>query len=291
MTDSITVTGVVGSDPRVHVTTQGLAITSFRLASTRRYFDRAKGTWEDGETNWYTVSGFRQLAQNTAASVRKGDRVVVQGRLRLRAWESGEKSGTAIEIEADSIGHDLAWGTTTLTKVRRESATRGRHAGRRRLRGRGMAGVEASSERRRCRSTERAAPGARRGRSQTSSDAVRRSTTRSSRSPGDGERRPDRPDERGRHRLDSARAVATAGTRGTMARRLDITAVLALAGAALVVGVTGCTRRTRRRRPRPTPSERRPTGARRHGAGHGARGADVEPRPLGVREPPVLRLP
>ena len=122
MTDSITVTGVVGSDPRVHVTTQGLAITSFRLASTRRYFDRAKGTWEDGETNWYTVSGFRQLAHNTTASVRRGDRVVVQGRLRLRAWESGEKSGTAIEIEADSIGHDLAWGTTTLTKVRRESA-------------------------------------------------------------------------------------------------------------------------------------------------------------------------
>ena len=121
MTDTITVTGVVGSDPRVHVTTQGLAITSFRLASTRRYFDRAKGTWEDGETNWYTVSGFRQLAHTAAASVHKGDRVVVHGRLRLRAWESGEKSGTAVEIEADSIGHDLAWGITALTKVRRES--------------------------------------------------------------------------------------------------------------------------------------------------------------------------
>ena len=127
MTDSITVAGVVGTDPRLHVTTQGLAITSFRLASTRRYFDRAKGTWEDGETNWYTVSGFRQLAHNTAASVTKGERVVVHGRLRLRAWESGEKSGTAIEIEADSIGHDLAWGTTTLTKVRvgREPASDG----------------------------------------------------------------------------------------------------------------------------------------------------------------------
>ena len=125
MTDSITVTGVVGSDPRLHVTTQGLAITSFRLASTRRYFDRAKGTWEDGDTNWYTISGFRQLAHNTVVSVRKGERVVVHGRLRLRAWESGEKSGTAIEIEADSIGHDLAWGTTNLTKVRiaRETAS------------------------------------------------------------------------------------------------------------------------------------------------------------------------
>ena len=125
MTSTITVTGVVGSDPRLHVTTQGLAIASFRLASTRRYFDRAKGTWEDGETNWYTVSGFRQLASNAMASVHKGDRVVVQGRLRVRAWENGEKSGLAVEIEADSIGHDLAWGTTVLTKVRREGAGEG----------------------------------------------------------------------------------------------------------------------------------------------------------------------
>jgi single-strand DNA-binding protein len=121
MSDTITVTGAVGNDPRLHVTSQGLAITSFRLASTRRYFDRAKGAWEDGETNWYTVSGFRQLANNAATSIRKGDRVVVHGRLRLRAWDNGEKSGTAIEIEAEAIGHDLSWGTTVLTKVRRES--------------------------------------------------------------------------------------------------------------------------------------------------------------------------
>ena len=128
MTDSITVTGVVGTDPNLHVTTQGLAITSFRLASTRRYFDRAKGSWEDGETNWYTISTFRQLAQNTVASIRKGERVVVHGRLRLRAWENGEKSGMAVEIEADTIGHDLTWGTTVLTKVRlaRESSDVGR---------------------------------------------------------------------------------------------------------------------------------------------------------------------
>ena len=123
MTDTITVTGVVGSDPRVHVTSQGLTITSFRLASTRRYFDRTKGAWEDGETNWYTVSGFRQLAHNAATSVHRGDRVVVHGRLRLRAWENGEKSGTAIEIEADSIGHDLAWGTTVLTSRAGPSAS------------------------------------------------------------------------------------------------------------------------------------------------------------------------
>src|SRR5690606_17252445 len=88
------------------------------LASTRRYFDRAKGSWEDGETNWYTVSTFRQLAHNTAVSISKGERVVVHGRLRLRAWDNGETSGMAVEIEADAIGHDLTWGTTAFTKVR-----------------------------------------------------------------------------------------------------------------------------------------------------------------------------
>jgi single-strand DNA-binding protein len=123
MTDNITVIGVVGGDPRVHVTNQGLPITSFRLASTRRFFDRAKGTWENGDTNWYTVSTFRQLAKNAAVSIRRGDRVVVHGRLRLRAWESGEKNGTAIEIDADSLGHDLSWGTTSLTRNHAAAST------------------------------------------------------------------------------------------------------------------------------------------------------------------------
>lgn len=128
MTDNITVIGAVGSDPRVHTTSQGLTITSFRLASTRRIFDRVKGAWEDGDTNWYTVSTFRQLAKNAAVSVRRGDRVVVHGRLRLRAWESGEKSGTAIEIDAESVGHDLTWGTTSLTKTRASGSSAGADA-------------------------------------------------------------------------------------------------------------------------------------------------------------------
>lgn len=118
MTDIITVTGVVGTDPKHHVTSGGLAITSFRLASTRRVFDREKGAWEDGETNWYTVSTFRQLALNASLSIRKGERLIIRGRLRLRAWETGERSGTAVEIEADSIGHDLAWCVSTYSKVR-----------------------------------------------------------------------------------------------------------------------------------------------------------------------------
>lgn len=115
--DAITITGVVGSDPSQYVTSKGLEITSFRLASTHRFFDRAKGAWESGETNWYTVSAFRQLAANTLNSVRKGEHVVVHGRLRVRKWEAGEKNGIAVEIDADAIGHDLMWGTSEYRKV------------------------------------------------------------------------------------------------------------------------------------------------------------------------------
>ncbi|MFC9919206.1 single-stranded DNA-binding protein [Agromyces binzhouensis] len=117
MSDLVTITGVIGSDPRHTVTATGLPITNFRLASTRRFFDRATGAWTDGETNWYTVSSFRQLALNTARSLRKGERVVVHGRLRIRAWETGERSGTAIEIDADAIGHDLSWGVAVYSKT------------------------------------------------------------------------------------------------------------------------------------------------------------------------------
>ncbi|UOE45316.1 single-stranded DNA-binding protein [Agromyces larvae] len=122
MTDQITITGIVGSDPRPYQTNQGLAITSFRLASTRRYFDRVQGAWVDADTNWYTVSSFRNLALNTALSIRKGEHVIVHGRLKQRAWEAGERSGTAVEIEADAIGHDLAWGVTRVRKVAPEAA-------------------------------------------------------------------------------------------------------------------------------------------------------------------------
>lgn len=117
MTDTITLTGVVATTPRSLRTAEGLAITSFRLASAQRRRDRTTGTWSDGETNWYTVTCFRSLAENAARSVGKGERVVVSGRLRVRPWESGEKSGTSVEVDADAVGHDLAWGCSTFTRV------------------------------------------------------------------------------------------------------------------------------------------------------------------------------
>jgi single-strand DNA-binding protein len=117
MTDTITLRGTVGTPPRHLLTSSGLSITSFRLASTQRRFDRQQNKWVDAETNWYTVSTFRQLAENTVRSVRVGDYVVVTGRLRLREWTNADKSGLNVDIEADSVGHDLAWGTSTWVRT------------------------------------------------------------------------------------------------------------------------------------------------------------------------------
>jgi len=116
MTDTITLTGFVATVPNHLVTGEGLPITSFRLASTQRRFDRSRNLWVDSGTNWYTVTSFRQLALNANSSVRKGERVIVTGRLRIRDWAAGDKVGTSIEIDADSIGHDLTWGTASFTR-------------------------------------------------------------------------------------------------------------------------------------------------------------------------------
>jgi single-strand DNA-binding protein len=116
MSDTITLTGIVGTEPRAVTTNEGLAITSFRLASTQRRFDKSKEKWIDGETNWYTITSFRQLATNSAVSVKKGERILVTGRLRIREWENSSKSGTNIEIEADALGHDLSWGTAAFSR-------------------------------------------------------------------------------------------------------------------------------------------------------------------------------
>lgn len=117
MSDQVTVAGLVATTPRHLVTQDGLPITSFRLASSHRKFDRNQNKWIDGETNWFTVTGFRQLAINSAGSVAKGDRVIVTGKLRVRDWDNGERAGTSVEIEADAIGHDMSWGSSVFTRT------------------------------------------------------------------------------------------------------------------------------------------------------------------------------
>ena len=117
MSDTITITGLIATTPRHVVTSEGLPITSFRLASSQRRFDKATGTWVDASTNWYTVTAFRTLAVNAYASLNKGDRIVVVGRLKIRDWQTDDRTGTNVEIEAETLGHDLFWCTAEATRV------------------------------------------------------------------------------------------------------------------------------------------------------------------------------
>jgi single-strand DNA-binding protein len=117
MSENITVAGLVATTPRHLITQDGLPITSFRLASSHRKFDREQNNWVDGETNWFTVTVFRQLAINASTSIAKGERIVATGKLRVRDWDNGERAGTSVEIEADHLGHDLFWGTSSFTRT------------------------------------------------------------------------------------------------------------------------------------------------------------------------------
>lgn len=117
MSETITVSGLVATTPRHLVTQDGLPITSLRMAASHRKFDRTQNKWVEGDTNWYTVTAFKQLAINIAGAVAKGERIIVTGKLRVRDWDNGERAGTSVEIEATSVGHDLNWGTSVFTRT------------------------------------------------------------------------------------------------------------------------------------------------------------------------------
>ena len=113
MNETITVVGNI-TEPEFKVTPNGVEIINFRIASTERRYDKVEEKWGDGATSWYSVSAFRRLAAHAHRSFRKGDRVMVTGRLRMRDWETPVKKGVTAEIDADALGHDLLWGTTTF---------------------------------------------------------------------------------------------------------------------------------------------------------------------------------
>lgn len=116
MSDFITVRGFVATDVKTSTTTGGVPTASFRLASTTRRFIKETGTWADGQTNWFHVQGYRQLAGNIACSVRKGQPVIVIGKLKLRSWERDGRTYHSTEIDADAVGHDLQWGSANYVR-------------------------------------------------------------------------------------------------------------------------------------------------------------------------------
>lgn len=125
----ICLVGNVATVPERHQSGGGDSVVRFRVASSPRRFDRDSGRWQDGQTSWYSVSVFRALGDNAFASLNKGDRVVLSGRLRIRNWQAGDKRGTDAEIDVEALGHDLMWGTTTFEPRPRGGAEQRREDG------------------------------------------------------------------------------------------------------------------------------------------------------------------
>jgi single-strand DNA-binding protein len=103
----VTLVGFVAQDPRQHETGEG-RVTDLRVGATTRVQDRVTKEWRDADTSYYNVSCWRRLGDHVRASLRKGDPVVIKGRFKARSWE--DKAGqvrTAIDISADTVGHDL----------------------------------------------------------------------------------------------------------------------------------------------------------------------------------------
>jgi single-strand DNA-binding protein len=116
----VTVTGNLTQDPDQRFGNQnGLPFTVFRLAHNRHRFDRENDRWIQVGTDFVEVVAFRTLGLNASESLAKGDPVVVLGKLKLRDWDNGERSGTTVQIEADAIGFDFTFGQAKFKRVRR----------------------------------------------------------------------------------------------------------------------------------------------------------------------------
>ncbi|MDN5915903.1 MAG: single-stranded DNA-binding protein [Pseudonocardia sp.] len=122
----ITVVGNLTADPELRFTQSGAAVANFTVASTPRTFDRQSGEWKDGDALFLRCNVWRQAAENVAETLTRGARVVVQGRLRQRSFETreGEKR-TVVEMEVDEVGPSLRYATAKVNKVSRGGGSGG----------------------------------------------------------------------------------------------------------------------------------------------------------------------
>lgn len=127
---SITIVGNLVGDPELRFTPSGQAVATFRIASTPRFLDKGTNEWKDGEGLFLSVNVWRQMAENCAESLTKGSRVIVQGRLKQRSYETreGEKR-TVYEIEADDVGPSLRNATAKVAKTSRGGGFSGGDSG------------------------------------------------------------------------------------------------------------------------------------------------------------------
>jgi single-strand DNA-binding protein len=118
---TVTLQGWLGGDVTTRMAGEAL-VASFRVASTPRRFQRSTETWVDGTTQWYSVTAWRALGENCQRSLRRGDPVVVHGRLTVSTWvgRDGVEQST-LEIEATHVGHDLSRGSAVFTRTPKTS--------------------------------------------------------------------------------------------------------------------------------------------------------------------------
>jgi single-strand DNA-binding protein len=123
----ITVIGNLTSDPELRWTPSGAAVANFTIASTPRTLDRQTQEWKDGEALFLRCSVWREAAENVAESLTRGSRVMAQGRLKQRSFETkeGEKR-SVVELEVDEIGPSLRYATATVAKAARSGDAAGR---------------------------------------------------------------------------------------------------------------------------------------------------------------------
>ncbi|MEV0593803.1 single-stranded DNA-binding protein [Nonomuraea cavernae] len=118
----ITLTGNVAAEPRQHTFEDGARVTSLRVLTAHRYFDKKTGQWTDGEKVCFAVRCWRTLGENVAQSVKVGQPVVVSGKLRIREFGPEGDRRFMPEVEASAVGHDLRWGMGSFTKPDRGGA-------------------------------------------------------------------------------------------------------------------------------------------------------------------------
>ena len=117
---TVTVVGNLTADPELRFTPSGAAVASFTVAASSRYLDRQTNEWKDTDPVFMRCSVWRQYAENVAESLTKGTRVIVQGRLKQRSYETreGEKR-TVVEMEVDDVGPALRYATAKITRTAR----------------------------------------------------------------------------------------------------------------------------------------------------------------------------
>ena len=120
--NSVTLVGNLTDDPELRFTAQGAAVANFRIAVSKRIKDPQTNEWKDGDTSFFRINVWRQLAENVAESLTRGTRVVVTGTLKMRQWETqeGEKR-SVVEVEATEVGPSLKWATAKIEKTSRQS--------------------------------------------------------------------------------------------------------------------------------------------------------------------------